>query len=53
MKEDIKLKIKKVLKDEGFRFTKQRKAVWNELENSNDHHDADKIYENIKLIHFC
>ena len=49
MKEDIVLKIKKVLKDEGFRFTKQRKAVWNELENSNDHHDADKIYENIKL----
>ena len=49
MKEDITLKIKKVLKDEGFRFTKQRKAVWSELENSKDHHDADKIYENIKL----
>ena len=48
IKEDITLKIKKVLKDEGFRFTKQRKAVWNELENSNEHHDADKIFENIK-----
>ena len=49
MKEDIISKIKKVLQDEGFRFTKQREAVWNELENSKDHHDADKIYENIKL----
>mgnify|MGYP001203289858 FL=1 len=49
MQKDIISKIKKVLKDEGFRFTKQRKAVWNELENSKDHHDADKIYENIKL----
>ena len=49
VKEDIKTKIKKVLKDEGFRFTKQRKAVWNELESSNEHHDADRIFENIKL----
>ena len=49
MKKDIISSIKKVLQDEGFRFTKQRKAVWDELENSNDHHDADKIYENIKL----
>ena len=47
--EDIISRIKKVLKDEGFRFTKQREAVWNELENTEDHHDADKIYENIKL----
>ena len=49
MKEDIISRIKKVLQDEGLRFTKQRKAVWNELENSDDHYDADKIYENIKL----
>ena len=48
MKNDIISRIKKVLQSEGFRFTKQRKAVWKELENSNDHHDADKIYENIK-----
>ena len=48
MKKDIISRIKKVLQKEGFRFTKQRKAVWKELENSDDHHDADKIYENIK-----
>ena len=48
MKKDIISRIKKVLHEEGFRFTKQRKAVWKELENSNDHHDADQIYENIK-----
>ena len=49
MKEDIISRIRNSLKDEGFRFTKQRKAVWDELEKSNDHYDADKIYENIKL----
>ncbi len=48
MDENIILKIKKVLQDEGFRLTKQRKAVWDELEKSNEHYDADKIYENIK-----
>ena len=48
MDENIILKIKKVLQDEGFRLTKQRKAVWDELEKSNDHYDADRIYENIK-----
>tara|TARA_Y100000768_G_scaffold179137_1_gene134160 strand:- start:867 stop:1292 length:426 start_codon:yes stop_codon:yes gene_type:complete len=48
MKKDIISKIKKVLQYEGLRFTKQRKAVWDELENSNDHYDADQIYENIK-----
>ena len=48
MEENIILKIKKVLQDEGFRLTKQRKAVWDELERSNDHYDADKIYDNIK-----
>ena len=48
MGKDIVSKVKQVLQKEGFRFTKQREAVWDELENSNDHHDADKIYENIK-----
>ena len=48
MAKNIILTIKKVLKKEGLRFTRQRKAVWDELENSNDHHDADRIYENIK-----
>ena len=48
MSENIILKIKKALQNEGFRLTKQRKAVWDELESSNDHYDADRIYENIK-----
>ena len=48
MEKDIVSKVKQVLQKEGFRFTKQREAVWDELENSHDHHDADKIYENIK-----
>ena len=48
MNDNIILKIKKVLQNEGFRLTKQRKAVWDELEKSNDHYDADRIYENIK-----
>ena len=48
MKKDVISRIKKVLQKEGFRFTMQRKAVWKELENNNDHHDADQIYENIK-----
>ena len=52
MDENIILKIKKVLQDEGFRLTKQRKAVWDELEKSNEHYDADKIYENIKSKKF-
>ena len=48
MSENIILKIKETLKEDGFRLTKQRKAVWDELERSNDHYDADKIYDNIK-----
>ena len=48
MEENIILKIKRVLQDEGFRLTRQRKAVWDELAKSKDHYDADKIYENIK-----
>lgn len=48
MSEEIILKIKKVLQNEGLRLTMQRKAVWEELEKNNDHYDADRIYENIK-----
>lgn len=49
MGKNIITRIKKVLQREGFRLTTQRKAVWDELENSNEHYDADQIYENIKL----
>ena len=48
MKKNIITLLKEVLKKEGLRFTKQRLAVWDEIKDSNEHHDADKIYENIK-----
>ena len=48
MKKNVIILLKKVLKKEGLRFTKQRLAVWDEIKDSNEHHDADKIYENIK-----
>ena len=48
MKKNVITLLKKVLKKEGLRFTKQRMAVWDEIKDSNEHHDADKIYENIK-----
>ena len=48
MKKNVIRLLKEVLKKEGLRFTKQRLAVWDEIKDSNEHHDADKIYENIK-----
>ena len=48
MKKNIITLLKEVLKQEGLRFTKQTLAVWHEIKDSNEHHDADKIYENIK-----
>ena len=48
MKKDIIILLKEVLKKEGLRFTKQRMAVWDEIKDSSEHHDADNIYENIK-----
>ena len=48
MKNNVITLLKEVLKKEGLRFTKQRMAVWDEIKDSNEHHDADKIYENIK-----
>ena len=48
MKKNVITLLKEVLKKEGLRFTKQRLAVWDEIKDSNEHHDADKIYENIK-----
>ena len=48
MKKNVITLLKEVLKKEGLRFTKQRLAVWDEIKGSNEHHDADKIYENIK-----
>ena len=48
MKKNILLLFKQILKQEGLRFTKQRQIILETIQNSNAHHDADKIYENIK-----
>ena len=36
--------LKNILRKEGLRYTFQRQAVWNELESSADHRDAEDIY---------
>ena len=41
-------RLKKILHNEGLRFTSQREAVWNEIINSDDHREADEIYMAIK-----
>ena len=36
------------LRKEGLRFTKQRQAVWNEIQKSHEHRDAEEIYISIR-----
>ncbi len=36
--------LKEVLKKEGLRYTQQRKKIWNEIQDSSDHRDAEDIY---------
>ena len=38
----------KILKYEGLRYTDQRQAIWNEIQNSNEHRDAEDIYLKLK-----
>lgn len=40
--------IKKALKKEGLRYTRQRQAVWDELCSSDDHRDAEAIYFSLR-----
>ena len=40
--------LKKVLEKEGFRYTQQRKVIWDEIRNSSKHRDAEEIYLIIK-----
>ena len=37
-----------ILKSEGLRYTEQRKAIWDEIRNSNEHRDAEDIYLKLK-----
>ena len=38
----------KILKSEGLRYTDQRQAIWDEIQNSNEHRDAEDIYLKLK-----
>ena len=40
--------LKSVLKNEGLRYTKQRQIIWDEIQNSTEHRDAEEIYLIIK-----
>ena len=44
MKEENTVLLKKILQSEGLRYTKQREAIWSEINRSNDHRNADEIY---------
>ena len=41
---DSKSLLKNILRKENLRYTSQRQAVWNELESSVEHRDAENIY---------
>ena len=41
---DSKSLLKNILRKENLRYTSQRQAVWNELESSSEHRDAEIIY---------
>ena len=36
------------LRKEGLRFTQQRQAIWNEIQKSHEHRDADEIHLSIR-----
>jgi len=40
--------LKKILKNEGLRYTQQRQIIWDEIRNSSKHRDAEEIYLIIK-----
>ena len=40
--------LKEILQKEGLRFTRQRLAVWQEIETSQKHRDADDIFISIR-----
>jgi len=48
MKDKSIILFKKILQSEGLRYTKQREAVWSEINGSNEQHrNADQIYLSI------
>ena len=47
MEEKNTVLLKKVLQSEGLRYTKQRQAIWNEINGSKGHRNVDEIYFSI------
>jgi len=47
MEEKNTVLLKKVLQSEGLRYTKQRQAIWNEINGSKEHRNVDEIYFSI------
>ena len=39
---------KEILRKEGLRYTKQRQFVWDEIQSSQEHRDAEDIYMSIR-----
>ena len=39
--------LKKILQSEGLRYTKQRQAIWDEINGSKEHRNVDEIYFSI------
>ena len=40
--------LKEILKKEGLRYTLQRQSVWDEIKRSQEHRDADDIYQSLR-----
>lgn len=48
MSESISEILVEILRSEGLRYTKQRQAVWDEIRKSDEHRDAEEIYNKLK-----
>ena len=48
MSEPISEILVEILRSEGLRYTKQRQAVWDEIRKSDEHRDAEEIYNKLK-----
>lgn len=49
MNKKLEEKLILVLKKEGLRYTLQRQAVWDEIKSTEDHRDAEDIYQALRI----
>ncbi|MFC1549901.1 Fur family transcriptional regulator [Candidatus Neomarinimicrobiota bacterium] len=42
------LELKEILKNQGFRYTKQRQAIWDELQSTQSYRDVEEIYVSLR-----